>query len=189
MYYTCSHNYNNMTTNKSLTRFESVHHTWGSALRNYSLEQLLKKPSPTEWSLGQLYVHLIQSTLKFHLVHAGTCQASATNKGKRKNMKGIMTYHVLGSFPPIKITVPGSPEYTPLQPASKEQLVQDLARTLGAMKAFEGKVATGNAGGKVSHPAFAWLDAGEWYQMVEMHWRHHLRQKKGLDAYLRGDGQ
>lgn len=178
-----------MTTNKSLSRFEAIHSVWETGLQGYTLEQLLTKPSPTEWSLGQVYIHLIQSTLEFHLVHTETCLTSTANKGKRKNMKGIITYHVLGGFPPIKIKVPASPEYTPPQPESKEQLVQGLARTQDAMKAFRSRVEAGNMVGKTAHPAFDWLNAGEWYRMVEMHWRHHLRQKKNLDAYLGGDGR
>ena len=37
---------------------------------------------------------------------------------------------------------------------------------------------------KVEHPGFSYLNAKEWYQLIEMHFRHHQRQKKELDQFL-----
>jgi hypothetical protein len=40
--------------------------------------------------------------------------------------------------------------------------------------------------GKTAHPAFGFLDAFEWFQLIEIHFRHHLRLKNRLDKFLEG---
>jgi len=37
---------------------------------------------------------------------------------------------------------------------------------------------------KTPHPAFGYLNAREWYQIIPMHFHHHLRQKSRLDKFL-----
>jgi hypothetical protein len=37
---------------------------------------------------------------------------------------------------------------------------------------------------KVKHGGFGWLNAKEWYDLVGMHFRHHVRQKDELERYL-----
>ncbi|MGG4500440.1 hypothetical protein [Paenibacillus polymyxa] len=43
----------------------------------------------------------------------------------------------LGSFPPIRIWVPDSPQYTPQQPKSKEQFIEGLRGVVERMKRTE----------------------------------------------------
>jgi hypothetical protein len=38
---------------------------------------------------------------------------------------------------------------------------------------------------KAKHGGFGWLNAREWLDLVEMHSRHHLRQKEELERYLK----
>jgi hypothetical protein len=35
---------------------------WIDELDHYTFEQICRKPSPEGWSLGQLYMHLIENT-------------------------------------------------------------------------------------------------------------------------------
>ena len=39
--------------------------------------------------------------------------------------------------------------------------------------------------GKAKHPGLNYLNASEWLQFADMHMRHHLRQKKRIDDFLR----
>ena len=157
---------------------------WQSALDDYKLETLLKKPSEGSWSLGQVYVHLINATLRFHLKQVEKCLSSSEHSDKKKNFKGFMTFRVLGGIPPIKVKVPPSDFYTPKQPTSKEQIREGLGEVREQMKFWRDKL--GEAGqGKTTHPAFSYLNGDEWYRLVEMHFRHHLRQKKRIDDFLK----
>jgi hypothetical protein len=40
--------------------------------------------------------------------------------------------------------------------------------------------------GKTKHPALGYLAAKEWYKLIVIHFRHHLRQKKRIDLFLKG---
>jgi hypothetical protein len=114
-------------------------------LEHVSLEQLLWKPTPVEWSLGQMMMHLIQSAQGMQMANVRRCLATeGWNRGngaepasghsanrvqveKTAQGEGLFRY---GSFPTERIQVPASPQYTPSQPKNKEQLVDGLRETL-----------------------------------------------------------
>ncbi|RJX37093.1 DinB family protein [Paenibacillus pinisoli] len=190
-----------MDTKQTLDKFKETVNSYIRELDGISLEQLLWKPAEDEWSLGQMHMHLIQSAQFMHLRNVSLCLApngdprvSSTEKTKL----GEELYKA-GSFPPNRVQVPPSPQYTPQQPESKEQLVDGLRDTVRRMTELEPAVAAFNRAAQetisesgkatafqlvrntVVHPAFGGLNGLEWFQLVEMHFRHHLLQKKRLD--------
>lgn len=133
--------------------------------------------------MGQVYVHLIQSTLKYHLKQVEKCLSSKDHSAEHKNFKGVITYHILGSIPPIKVKVTPSIDYTPKQPSNKEEILEGFDQVRKNMVSWIDKL--GHPGqGKRAHPGFSYLNGDEWYRLVEMHFRHHLRQKKRIDEHL-----
>jgi hypothetical protein len=52
------------------------------------------------------------------------------------------------------------------------------------MHETEQKLSSASEIPKTAHPAFGFLNAREWFHLIEMHFRHHLRQKKRLDRFL-----
>jgi hypothetical protein len=52
------------------------------------------------------------------------------------------------------------------------------------MTGFEKKIINTRFKEKTKHPGFHYLNAIEWLQFIEMHFRHHLKQKKRIDKYL-----
>lgn len=157
---------------------------WEKGLEQYTPEELGQKPDPGSWSMGQVYNHLVRSTLGFHLNQVNTCLASEENRKKGKNFKGFLTYNVMKSFPPIKIKVPPSETYTPKQPSGKKELEEGLVLMKQRMKETMDLLQTNRKSGKSLHPAFGYLNADEWFQLVAMHLKHHLRQKARLDGFL-----
>ena len=133
--------------------------------------------------MGQLYNHLIQGTLNYHLPQIEQCINSDTNKSKSKNFKGFLAYRILKGFPPIKIKVPDSDAYTPKQPKSKDEIIKGL-ETLKRKMEQTLKNLEKNQKGKTPHPGFAYLNASEWFRLIPMHFKHHLRQKERIDNYL-----
>jgi DinB superfamily len=173
-----------MQATKSLKKFNQLLEKWQHSLDNYTQEELLRKPTDDAWSMGQVYVHLINATLGFHLRQVEDCLASEANADEKKTMPGRVSYF-LGSFPPIKIKVPASETYTPPQPVSKEDILakmdkmrEKMAKTTIILEKNTTK------SGKTKHPAMGYLDAKEWFQMIPMHFQHHLRQKSRLDKFL-----
>ncbi|THF82141.1 DinB family protein [Cohnella fermenti] len=194
-----------MDTKETLRRFEDTVNGYIQELEGFSLEQLLWKPAEDEWSLGQMHMHLILSAQFMQLRNAALCLAPPNDvpegspAGKTEQGEGLFQ---AGSFPPVRIQVPPSPQYTPPQPESKEQIADGLRDTLSRMTEIEQMVAAvfnsdaqdlskpGKdaarrlAHNTVVHPRLGGLNALEWFQLVEMHYRHHLLQKQRLvDAW------
>ncbi len=159
---------------------------WEKELERYNLETLLKKPAPESWSLGQVYNHLIQSALDFHLRQIEICAATDENRSKRKNSRGIVVFHILHDVPPIKIHVPPSETYTPKQPSSIQELADGLQQVRAEMKKSLALLESNPKKGKTAHPGFGFLNAGEWFMLAELHFKHHLRQKERIDNFLKG---
>ncbi|MED4571655.1 DinB family protein [Brevibacillus agri] len=151
-------------------------------LEAFSMEQLHKKPSEDEWSLGQMYVHLIQTALHMQIPNIEKCQAG----GPEVNMPGAEMGEIgkgifaQGSLPPIRIKIPASREYTPAQPSSKEELGNGMQTVLERMHELAPTLDEIPAHHKVEHPGFGPLAAKEWFALVEMHYRHHLHQLNRL---------
>lgn len=172
-------------TKEALQQFEETAVYYIHELDFFSLDQLKRKPSDDKWSIGQMIQHLINSALHMHLHNMNQCLVSqdpqASSAGKTETGAAAFAQ---GSFPPIRIQVPPSPQYTPKQPESKEQLIQGLRTVIQRMKEAEPTLEKASKQHTVSHPAFGGLNAEEWFLLVEMHYRHHLLQldrlKQGL---------
>lgn len=174
-----------MKVSTSLARFNQVLDTWEQALGSYTDAEFLTKPDADAWSIGQVYMHLAGSTNYFHLKHVADCRASDDNANGSMTMPGRISFYVFGGFPPIKIKVPPSPEYTPPQPESVAAVREKLTALRPRMAEMAAKLLEkDNKSGKTKHPAFGYLNAYEWFEMIDMHWRHHLRQKRRLDKFL-----
>jgi hypothetical protein len=186
-----------MDTKETLRKFEETVYGYIRELEGTSLDQLLWKPVEDNWSLGQMYMHLIGSAQFMHLRNAALCLGTdgspeVSRAGKTKTGEDLFKS---GSFPPDRIQVPPSSQYTPPQPESKEQLVDGLRDTLRRMVEIEPAIASAFdptaklrsetdkeiVQNTVLHPRLGGLNALEWFRLIEMHYRHHLLQKRRLD--------
>lgn len=175
-----------MNTSETLQNFEDIIHHYIEELNDINLEQLKQQPGDNEWSLGQMYRHLINTALYMQLRSAEQCIAPEGGQSFTdgdKTEAGIAVFE-LGAFPPIRIQVPPSPQYTPEQPDSKEQLVQGLNTVLQRWKDIAPRIQDAPMQNLVAHPRLGALNAKEWFMLVEMHYRHHLLQKERLKSYL-----
>ncbi|TMV50992.1 DinB family protein [Paenibacillus mesophilus] len=175
-----------MDTKQTLERFEEIVSLYRQQLDRYEMDQLTRTPEVGEWSLGQVYVHLIQTTMRMQLRQIEACRenggpASGTVGEKTEPGKAVFD---LGAFPPIRIRVAASDAYTPRQPESKEQLVDGLNEVVRRMREVEPSLEGIPAENTAPHPRLGKLNAKEWFALAEMHFRHHLRQKERLDALL-----
>ena len=173
-----------MNPQERLNRILHFIHVWKSSLKLHKFEELLLKPDPDSWSLGQVYIHLISASLNFQIKAIERCLKSSENKRKLKSFKGFLIFNILGNFPPMKIKVPASREYTPKQPKSKAEIIEGLEKTKKKLTVIAAQLEKQNKGGKVAHPALGFLNAKEWFHLIEMHFRHHLRQKFDLDQFI-----
>jgi hypothetical protein len=175
-----------MDTTEILQRFEEITNHYLHELNSFSMEQLKRQPSESEWSIGQMYLHLINTSLYMQLRNVDHCMTQSEDSVVSKGGKTEAGQAVFdqGGFPPVRIQVPSSPQYTPGQPESKEQLVQGLNAVMRRMKEIEPTIENEPLQNTVTHPRFGELNAKEWFMLVEMHYRHHLQQKGRLKKDL-----
>jgi hypothetical protein len=151
-------------------------------LCNYSLEQLRFIPEEGVWSIGQMYDHLLLVAHEY-LDSVEACAASREERPYGKTRFGEQLFKD-GGFPPVKIRLPDEMNAPPNNSDSKEKLISRMEELIRRMSHWESKVDFVDPDNKVEHGGFGWLNAREWYDLVEMHFRHHLRQKNELESYI-----
>jgi hypothetical protein len=150
----------------------------------YSDEQFLKKQDANTWSLGQMYEHISNSSTYFFLANTVRCLEKRKGQiGGDKNQAGDNIYYY-GGFPPRKFQVPDGINGGEIVAKSRKEykklfakIIEDSEKLIQSVELTEGNY-------KTFHPVFNWLNAYEWYFMLEMHLRHHLRQKRELEGLV-----
>lgn len=154
-------------------------------LANVNMEQLCRKPSDHAWSVGQMMVHLMNSARFMQLRNVETCREAA-NPGVRvggtKNERGEAAFRE-GSLPFVQVP-PTTPGYTPTQPQSKEEIRVGMEDVIVRMRAVASTLDEIPSENTVEHPGFGYLNAREWFQLIEMHYRHHRHQLGHLKEFL-----
>ncbi|HEY9048473.1 MAG TPA: DinB family protein [Ohtaekwangia sp.] len=154
---------------------------WIAELDHYNLDQLRTKPAPASWSLGQVYIHIIDDTHYYiDQIKACTPLQVHTNDDATDRARVMLLNN---DFPNEMIE--GSPNNDKVpQPVSIDQLRNGMLALRAEMNKVALEISKGALPGKAQHPGFNYLTANEWLQFAEMHIRHHLRQKKRIDLFL-----
>lgn len=168
-------------THTVLAKFNDTIDQWIAYLNDYTLEQLCRQPEPGSWSMGQVYVHIIDDT-NYFVEQIATALTNNLNSDKEmhKNGKSIFAHN---GFPDMQMQGPST--NVPIrQPGRKEELLQGLTTIKDKVNQLYATYDFSKASGKTEHPAFWFFSATEWLQFAEMHMRHHIRQKKRIDNQL-----
>ncbi|MBS9801695.1 DinB family protein [Bacillus cereus] len=165
-----------------MKKFEELATYYIEELEKYSIEQFRTKPSSEEWSLGQMYNHLIASTY-MQLDAIAKCKTEVPSVTNIKTDMGEKVY-TMGAFPDIQIKVPGHPGYTPENPATKEEVQKQFLELITIVKSTEPTLTSISSDCKTEHPGLGYLNAAEWFQLISMHFAHHLRQKDRLELKI-----
>jgi hypothetical protein len=173
------------STKEVLTSFELTVERYLAELTKLNMDKLHRKQSEEDWSIGQMYVHLIQSAF-MHLHNVEQCLAgseSTLNPEKEKTEQGKIIFN-REQFPAVRIKVPASPIYTPQPPESMKHLVEGLHSVVERMRNTESVLLQAPVSNKILHPAFGALNAQEWFMLIEMHYRHHFLQLDRLKSLV-----
>jgi hypothetical protein len=154
---------------------------WIYALAQYNFAKLCAKPSPESWSLGQVYMHLLDTTGYF-ILQARTCAATNVNADENSSAAARKMF-LMNDFPEQIIEGPPSNASTP-QAQTKEELLHALLNLKKEAITVGGLVLRSPFKGKTRHPGLNYFNAMEWLQFADMHLRHHLRQKRRIDEFL-----
>lgn len=173
------------STKEVLKSFELTVERYLAELTKLNMDKIHRKLNEEDWSIGQMYVHLIQSAF-MHLHNVEQCLAgseSTFNPTKEKTDQGKIVFK-LEQFPAVRIKVPASPNYTPQPPESMEHLVEGLHSVVERMRNTESVLLQVPVSNKILHPAFGALNAQEWFMLIEMHYRHHFLQLDRLKSLV-----
>lgn len=154
---------------------------WIHALEGYEFDELITKPSPDQWSLGQVYMHLLDDT-RYYLEQIEICVKSNDHMSDEA-VPFARTMLTNNEFPDTLLK--GAPDHSSMpQPASKEQLLRDFIKLKADLNNAVNVISESLFHGKTKHPGFNYFNANEWLQFADMHFRHHLRQKRRIDEFL-----
>ena len=143
------------------------------------------KPSPSSWSLGQLYIHLTEDT-NYYIEQIKICVNNNDNANEEA-FPFAKKMFLNNGFPDEVIE--GAPANSLIpQPGSTEELVNGLMALKYEMNNTAILISNSSFKGKTKHPGLNYFNAAEWLQFAEMHFRHHLMQKKRIDDFLKTKG-
>jgi hypothetical protein len=165
-----------------LKQFNDTIQHWIDQLDSYSIEMLCQQPQADAWSLGQVYIHIIEDTT-FYLEQMKAALASKNRYAERSMRSRARIMFENNEFPNMVLENPFN-DINLKQPQSKEELLQALGSIKDEVNQLFKHIDLSSAKGKTEHPGFAFFDAFEWLQFGEMHMRHHLRQKRRIDEKL-----
>jgi hypothetical protein len=160
-------------------RLNKVVDIYACSLDQFSVEQLRHKPNEERWSLGQVYNHVIHAALEIYYPAVLTCINKPEQEATVKTAAGIEIFR-RGGYPQLKVKTVNLPKNTDDRKSLHDGLNMIVEHALYLLPI----VVQSSADAKVNHPRLGALNAQEWFELAEMHMRHHLRQKKELEVDL-----
>ncbi len=158
---------------------------WLKELDFYGNNQFKKKTNDSSWTIGQIYDHLLKYSQEVHLKAIQEClSAKESNAKEGKSFKGFLQFSY-GGYLPFKHK--SNPYKEPAQPLSTEKVKDDFYRFLKLIYKVAKEIDYKKPTAKVKHPTLGYLSAEEWFKLIEMHFRHHVKQKKKLDVEVRSN--
>ncbi|MDU0201024.1 DinB family protein [Paenibacillus sp. MAH-36] len=154
-------------------------------LDKYSIEQLRYKSEEDVWSIGQMYIHVIE-VAKEYIGHIETCTKATREESEGRTEDGMKAI-AEKEWPNIRVKLDQPPNET-RNPESKDEILAGLEQVQVMLAYWATRIEEANPACKVRHGWFGWLNARDWFEMVGMHSRHHLRQKEILDEKLAESG-
>lgn len=152
---------------------------WTGFLTEYTPGLLCRQPKPGSWSIGQMYVHIIEET-NHYSNQIEICLRTTDNSDAEMTERAKAIF-AANELPNVLINGPATGKEIP-QPQNIEVLVQQLLTIRQKINDLFNNHK--DKGGKTQHPGFGFFSALNWLQFADMHMRHHLRQKKRIDDVL-----
>ncbi|MFN7115941.1 MAG: DinB family protein [Saprospiraceae bacterium] len=157
--------------------------TWIAALQGYDFDLLLIKPAADDWSLGQVFIHLLHETNYY----AGQIEACLKQQENTNGQMAEAAQMMFANNALPEERIQGDPQSAQkvLQPSSKAALLAQMQALKTRLNTLWSDIVDHESAGKTQHPGLGYFNAMEWLQFADMHLRHHLRQKSRIEAALK----
>ncbi len=158
---------------------------WTIEIDKYTDSEYYKKFGSKKWSISEIMSHLIATA---NICAQKSIDCSNNLGEKRKAGIKTMMFSMMDSFPPIRIEIKEIPVglesmYNP-EELSKDDAKKGLNATIELMKKAESMLKQADENIRIKHWAAGDFNAFQWFKSVEMHLRHHFRQKERIDKLL-----
>lgn len=172
---------------KAYHGFVTTMERWYQFLKDQNPELLTFKSEGIYWSISELYDHLMKVADSYQLYYFHRCVHAPEKRKFGKNLLGLLIFD-FGYVPFFKLkfeTFPKSirgnfvPENKP-----KEQLMDDFLEFTDHVRNMKPLLEESLLLHKQYHPMFGWLNAAEWFSLIEIHFTHHERQKKLISTLI-----
>ncbi len=174
-----------MDPRKLLAKTEKTLAVWQDALERSDDRAFDSAPDGGGWTLGQVCDHVTVVSLAFLDAVAALTRGEGEERGG--SLMATVMCGIVGSFPPVRLKVPSNLPDEVKRAAAPDSLPKAEALKRFALVARRTRdlcdaVAAAPRGLRSQHPVLGWINARQWYQLSEMHMRHHLRQLRRLPA-------
>jgi hypothetical protein len=173
-----------MNARKVLKGFEKTYATWRAALVRGDEERFGAKPAAGGWSLGQVCDHVTATSEAF--LDGAETLAHGEGEERGGGMFAFIMCEVVNRFPPFRFKVPPNlpASYGRLatpDSISRAEALERFEAVAGRTRELQDTIASSSTKIRLKHPAAGWFNARQWYQLSEMHMRHHLRQLRRIE--------
>lgn len=149
--------------------------TWLSALCLYNEDLIVKKPGPGEWSLGELYIHLIEET-NYYFGEVGVCIRSNENAAEEFTADAE-TIFANNALPDIRIKGNAELSRDLSLPIPVEDIRHEMQQLKDQLSALCIGIDTSTYAGKTRHPGQGYFNAAQWLQFADIHMRQSFKTK------------
>lgn len=165
-----------------IVRFNKTINIWINALQSYDLNILVTKPDNENWSLGQVFLHLINET-NYYIEQIVYCLSHYDNCSEPMSENAVLIFSK-NEFPDERFKNEAQFSQNVPQPADKSVLLEQLLFIKNRLNSMWYKIMDNNNLGKTRHPGLGYFNAKEWFQFAELHLRHHLKQKNRIEMSI-----
>ena len=154
-----------------------------SELDAYTDEQFRRKPDEDSWSIGQLYTHLFDAGIFFFLKKINKCLENEENAEEILSENGFSLFQNQ-RFPASKIQGPPKSAYDPQPADSIDGAREQMEKLRITWREVAERLEKSDSRGRRRHFIFGYMNAWEWYEVLHLHFNHHLKQKDRIDSFL-----
>ena len=173
-----------MNARQVLDGFEKTYGQWRAVLEQGDEERFGRTPATGGWSLGQICDHVANASNAF----LDAAEALTRGEGEEHggSLFGFIIFGVINGFPPFRFKVPPNlpKEYERLatpDSIAKAEALERFEAVAGRTRSLRDAIAAASGKLRIKHPDAGWFNALQWYQLSEMHMRHHLRQLRRVE--------
>jgi len=175
-----------MGVDRTLRKHAATYSEWKKTLEGTDGDVFGRDPGERAWKLGEVCDHVLETSRAF-LDQAEALARGARGEERRGGVfAAIMS--TVGTLPPMRVKVPTlPPELSRIaQPEGlgKEEALRGFAALDERTRALAPEVAAAPRRLRAKHPVLGWFNAAGWFQLSEMHLRHHLRQLRRMRKAL-----